>query len=750
MLGAAPTCKPYRGIVLCFAVLLAALAAQLTLTANANAAPPTTNAGVRTPAWAIALDGRQPDEPNLELLSEAKAAGLNAVVTDPKRWSPSRHTRLLEMVRQLGMLLIEPRRPVAGTADLGMAESACATQRRLHRPCAVVATSTSEANVFARSTNADYVVVQLGSPAELARLTGGSSRRQVIAVLTVGSTPKLDATWDSAVAALTKKNRGTIAAGLSGSFAAVAIQDYFNLLQRHNVTAQTFEANRGNANGVDRLPPTTPLGGNVTNATSTSVDLSWIASTDNVGVAGYDVYVNGSLVGSTGATAFTVSGLSCGTNYSFAIDAYDKRKNKSTRLVFTGSTGACPAPSAAPPPPGPITDTTPPSQPSGLTTTGVTSASMTVDWSPSTDNVGVSGYDVYENGVMAGSTGSDSYLLAGLSCGSSYKLSVKAYDAAGNRSPAASLTAATSSCSAAADTQAPTVPGNFHVTGTTVDSISVGWNPSTDNVGVTGYGLYRNGTAAGSTNSTAYTLSGLSCGSTYLLALDAYDAAGNHSARATFTASTSACPPTADTTPPSTPANVHAVGATPTSITIAWDPSTDAVGVTGYSVFNGSATAGTTTSTSYTVAGLLCGATYSLAVDAFDAAGNHSSKTAVNVPTNACAPPAPPADTQPPTAPAGLQVLSATASSITVSWLASTDNVGVTGYGLYRGGTSTGTTTATTATFSGLACGTSYALSVDAYDAAGNHSTQATVGWTTSACAPAADTQPPTAPRDCR
>ena len=348
MLGAAPTCKPYRGLALRFVILVAAFAVLLSSAANALAAPPKSKEGlVPTPVWAIALDGRQPDEPNLELLSQAKEAGLNAIVTDPKRWSPSRHTRLVAMSQQLGLLLIEPQRPALGSADPAMTADQCTTQRRRHEPCAVVATSTTEANAFARRTTADYVVVQLDSPADFARLNAPSNGPQLIGVLTVGVTPKLDASWDRAIGNAVDDNRNTIAVGLSGSFAAAAVQNYFTLLDKHSVTARTFDGKQGGGNGPDRLPPTTPLGGAVTNATTTTVDLSWIASTDNVGVAGYGVYVNGSLVGSTAATAFTVTGLVCGSTYTFGIDAYDKRKNRSAKLVFTGSTAGCPA---APPP----------------------------------------------------------------------------------------------------------------------------------------------------------------------------------------------------------------------------------------------------------------------------------------------------------------------------------------------------------------------------------------------------------------
>src|SRR5262249_32700996 len=310
---------------------------------------------------------------------------------------------------------IEPQRPAAGSADPGPTADQCKAQRRVHQPCAVVATSASEANAFARKTKADYVVVRLDSPAELARLTGASNGAQMIGVLTVGTTPRLDASWDRAVATAVDDKHSTIAVGLSGSFAAPAMQSYFTLLDKHNVTATTFEGRPGNGNGVgpDRLPPTAPLGGTLTSATTSTADLSWIASTDNVGVAGYDVYVNGSLVGSTAANAFTVRGLVCGSTYKVGIDAYDKRRNRSVQLLLIGSPAGCQAPAPAPGPAPQPADTTPPAPPTGLATTGVTTSSITLTWTASTDNVGVTGYEVSKAGAVAGNTSATSYLLAG-------------------------------------------------------------------------------------------------------------------------------------------------------------------------------------------------------------------------------------------------------------------------------------------------------------------------------------------------
>jgi hypothetical protein len=92
------------------------------------------------------------------------------------------------------------------------------------------------------------------------------------------------------------------------------------------------------------------------------------------------------------------------------------------------------------------------------------------------------------------------------------------------------------------------------MTGSSATSVSLGWNAATDNVGVTGYGLYRDGTLTGTGTPTSTTFSGLACGTSYALAIDAYDAAGNRSAKASMGASTAACP---TQPPPSGSANVY-------------------------------------------------------------------------------------------------------------------------------------------------------------------------------------------------
>ncbi|WP_214412222.1 glycosyl hydrolase family 18 protein [Sphaerisporangium fuscum] len=175
------------------------------------------------------------------------------------------------------------------------------------------------------------------------------------------------------------------------------------------------------------------------------------------------------------------------------------------------------------------------------------------------------------------------------------------------------------------DTTAPSAPGNLRSTATTSSSVSLAWDASTDNVGVTGYNVYRGTTLVTTATGTSYTDSGLTANTAYSYTVKARDAAGNLStASNTLNVTTQPGGGGTDTTPPSTPGNLRSTGTSSSSVSLAWDASTDNVGVTGYNVYRGATLVTTATGTSYTDSGLTANTAYSYTVKARDAAGNLS------------------------------------------------------------------------------------------------------------------------------
>ncbi len=264
-----------------------------------------------------------------------------------------------------------------------------------------------------------------------------------------------------------------------------------------------------------------------------------------------------------------------------------------------------------------------------------------------------------------------------------------------------------------ADSIAPTAPTGLTSPSQTVNSINLSWAAATDNVAVTGYRIYRNGTQVATSVATSYTNTGLTPNTNYTYTVAAVDAAGNVSPQ-----SVAITPKTlADTSPPTAPGALNASTRTMTSVSLTWSQSTDNVAVTQYRILRNGTQVGTTSVTSYTDNGLSPATAYNYTVRAADAAGNVSPvSNAVSVTTMA--------DTAAPTAPTGLKTTTVSGTSVALSWTASTDNVGVTGYKIFRNGTQVATSATTSYTNTGLTYGTTYSYTVAAYDAAGNTSAQ--------------------------
>jgi hypothetical protein len=177
---------------------------------------------------------------------------------------------------------------------------------------------------------------------------------------------------------------------------------------------------------------------------------------------------------------------------------------------------------------------------------------------------------LFRNGTQVAAVASTLYTFSGLACGTTYTLGIAAIDAVQNQSQQATVSGATLACgsstssqapapsgstgsetttttttpsSAAPDTVAPSVPGGLVVSGVGPVLVGLSWHASTDNVGVAGYRLYRGGVQVATTSATSYVFTGLTCATSYTLAVAAVDAAGNLSAQASLTAKTAACTP---------------------------------------------------------------------------------------------------------------------------------------------------------------------------------------------------------------
>ena len=173
------------------------------------------------------------------------------------------------------------------------------------------------------------------------------------------------------------------------------------------------------AGSTDTVVPTAPILA-ASGTTQTATNLSWSGATDNVAVTGYDVFQGSTLLGSTSSTTFSVIGLTASTTYSFSVKAKDAAGNLSLSSNLVSVTTLAP-----------VLDTTLPTSPT-LTATGTTQTTTNLSWSGATDNVAVTGYDVYQGASLIASVATTSYTVSGLTASTAYTFSIRSKDAAGN------------------------------------------------------------------------------------------------------------------------------------------------------------------------------------------------------------------------------------------------------------------------------------------------------------------------------
>ncbi len=311
--------------------------------------------------------------------------------------------------------------------------------------------------------------------------------------------------------------------------------------------------------------PTAPRGLGATRTSNSTVLLTWQASADADGVAGYNVYRDGQYITSVSNPRLGDIGLAAGVSYEYYVVAYDVPRNFSERSVSVtvsatvGDTAQANDP-VTPTPADPDEgndaetdnsggpDTAAPDAPTNVVAT-ITDANTRISWSPANDDRGVSGYNVYRNDAYITTTGATSYIDTGRASASDAYY-VVAFDAVPNFSQRSAEASTDNSTPGATDpdadqdnnpvvddtdmddgldTTAPNAPSSVTVSNADTGN-QVSWTAATDNIGVAGYNLYRD-------DNYLQTVSGLSAtdtGSSSTTAeyyVVAFDAVPNFSAR---------------------------------------------------------------------------------------------------------------------------------------------------------------------------------------------------------------------------
>lgn len=352
----------------------------------------------------------------------------------------------------------------------------------------------------------------------------------------------------------------------------------------------------------DTKSPTAPKGLTVTDRTHTTISLSWTSSSDDTKVKGYQIYKDGKKITTTTKTTYMNKDLVPGMKYTYHIKAYDAAGNLSESSSAVNAVT--------------ISDTQNPSAPGDLTATSLTYTTASLTWKPSTDNVGVKGYEIYCNGKKIASVSAAFYECKRLTPGATYTFYIKAYDKAGNYSAQSNLiTTATS-----ADKAAPSTPDELKASSVTLTEVNLTWEPASDNVSVKGYDILRDGVKIGSTTKTSYCNKSLIPGKSYTYTVRASDASGNLSGSSQSLEVTTL----KDTQPPTAPTGLKVTDIKGSSVYLAWTASKDNAKIAGYQIYCNGLVISTAARTSRVVKSPFGMGSDVFWIKAYDQAGNLS------------------------------------------------------------------------------------------------------------------------------
>lgn len=270
---------------------------------------------------------------------------------------------------------------------------------------------------------------------------------------------------------------------------------------------------------VDEAPPAVPQDLRAVPVGPDLVNLTWMASEDDLGVAGYTVYRDREEIATVDGSTVSYDDASVEpeTEYRYRVDAFDEAGNHSE-------------------PSRPARVTTPrrvddvaPSPPSGLTAEPLGSNAVELSWSPSTDDTGVAGYSIYRDGAELQTVDglTTSFTDEDVEPATTYSYAVRAFDSSGNVSSFSNEVEVLTDPED--DSEPPTAP--VVTVEHTGEGVRVLWEASLDNIAVTGYQILRNGVEIQRVDATAgeYLDTDDLCEGTYTYEVVAFDEAGNES-----------------------------------------------------------------------------------------------------------------------------------------------------------------------------------------------------------------------------
>jgi chitodextrinase len=440
--------------------------------------------------------------------------------------------------------------------------------------------------------------------------------------------------------------------------------------------------------GTEALRLSSPGELRVTPLSETALVIAWTASEGDTRASSYVVGRGDEILTTTHGTQAIDGGLRPGVEYCYTVRAHGPAGQASDAV----------GPVCAKTP-----DLTPPGNPGTAAGSAVSEHEIRLSWTAATDNVGVVGYEVVRDGKVVAGTPGTSIVIPRLAAGTEYCFQIRALDAASLHSE---LTPP--ACVTTLDITPPSTPDYVVARVTREHHVELAWRAARDNVGVAEYEVWRAGERITTSTTTMAEDVSVAAGAKICYAIVAVDEARNRSSP-----SREVCVTPPDVTPPTPPEGVVALATSPTAIALAWEESSDDVGVVGYEVLRNGEVVARVRGTQSLQVGLTGEQRHCFRVRAIDAAGNRSDPSWV-----ACGQTSP-AGVLP--APWGLTAKATSSSAIKLSWFPSEVPGAI--YRVYwDGGKTIGATRQTSFIAAGMRAGESHCYKVAAVDKGGRES----------------------------